>query len=96
VIVITPDVRIVHSRSSARPIEYAVTLRVHRGDRYRTIHLFDNAHDESEHHEHRYIGFEKQQPPSAVWRGPWRAAMATAVVKLKVEWADILDDWERS
>ena len=44
-------------------------LQVRDGDRWRTVHLFDNAHETSEHHEHAYVGFVKQQPPIGVWRG---------------------------
>lgn len=84
----------VHLRSSKRPVEYAVMLRVLSEGRYRTIHLFDNAHEESEHHEHAYVGFEKQQPPVATWRGDWRRAMAAALIKVEADWVDILDDWK--
>lgn len=69
-------------------------LRVLDEGRYRTIHLFDNAHGEAEHHEHAYIGFEKQ-PPMAIWHGDWREAMDGALVKLVAQWADILDDWKQ-
>jgi hypothetical protein len=44
------------------------------------MRTFDNAHAFEEHHEHRYVGAEKQDP--IVRRGPINEAMNAAEVKL--------------
>lgn len=49
-------------RSSTHPVEYAIVLLAFRGGVWQTVRTFDNAHDPTEHHEHRYIGSEKQPP----------------------------------
>jgi hypothetical protein len=87
-----PDVRIRISRSSAHPVEYAVVLLVRRNGRWHTVRVFDNAHDPEEHHDHRYIGPEKQPP--TVTRGPVNEAMHAAIVTLRRSWADIVRGWE--
>ena len=56
------DVQLVIERSSEHPVEYAIVLLVLRDGRWRTVRTFDNAHDPSEHHEHVYVGLEKQPP----------------------------------
>jgi hypothetical protein len=88
------DIRVCCQRTSAYPVEYAITLRVWRGRRWRTIHLFDNAHAVDEHHEHRYVGACKQPP--VVREGDANAAMAAALKTLFTAWRQILDDWEHT
>jgi hypothetical protein len=75
-------------------VKYAITLRVLRGGRWRTIHLFDNAHAVEEHHEHRYVGSRKQPP--LVRECETNMAMAAALERLFTMWPQILDAWEHS
>jgi hypothetical protein len=89
---LAPSVRVYYQRSSAYPIEYAITLRVLRGGAWQTIHLFDNAHGVAEHHEHRYVGSCKQ-PPKVV-EGDTNTVMAAAMHKLFTNWQEILEAWE--
>ena len=89
---LAPDVQLVIERSSEHPVEYAIVLLVLRDSRWRTVRTFDNAHDPSEHHEHAYIGPEKQSP--IVTYGPVTDAMYAAELKLLLEWRDIVHDWE--
>ncbi len=89
-----PDVRIVVTRSSTHPVEYAITLVILRDGTWRTVRMFDNAHDPLEHHEHRYVGSEKQDP--IVTREPVNDAMHAAEVKLRENWSDIVRSWERT
>jgi hypothetical protein len=89
-----PDVRVIVTRSSAHPIEYAITLVVLRDGAWRTVRSFDNAHDPAEHHEHRYVGSEKQAP--IVTHGPVNDAMHAAELKLRGSWSDIVRSWERT
>jgi hypothetical protein len=56
------DIVMVVERSSVHPIEYAIVLLVERDGTSHAVRTFDNAHDPLEHHEHRYIGPEKQLP----------------------------------
>ncbi len=86
------DVRIVVERSSTHPIEYAIVLLVERGGVWRTVRTFDNAHASDEHHEHRYVGSEKQPP--VVTHGPSNEAMHAAEIKLLEGWSDIVRSWE--
>lgn len=88
-----PDAQLVYATSRHPQVEYVVMLQVRDGDRWRTVHLFDNAHETSEHHEHAYVGFVKQQPPIGVWRGDWRVYMHRAIVKIERGYADILRQW---
>jgi hypothetical protein len=88
---VAPDVQIVVERSSAHPVRYAIMLLVERSGTWHTVRTFDNAHDPDEHHEHRYIGSEKQPPIvtySAVNDG------MQAEVKLLEDWSDIVHEWE--
>ncbi len=39
-------------------------LLVERDGEWHTVRTFDNAHDPTEHHEHRYVGSKKQEPIS--------------------------------
>jgi hypothetical protein len=57
------------------------------------VRTFDNAHDPSVHHEHAYVGLEKQSP--TVTYGPVNDAMYAAELKLLREWRDIVHGWER-
>jgi hypothetical protein len=88
------DVRIVMERTSSHPIEYAIMLVVRRDGRWHTVRTFDNAHDRQEHHEHRYVGSEKQ-PPTVV-HGPVNEVMHAAELKLLGGWRDIVDEWEHT
>ena len=83
-----------YERSSAHPVEYAITLRIRRDGRWQTIHLFDNSHAVDEHHEHHYVGDCKQAP--IVSRGSTNLAMAAAMTKLRTRWSDILRAWEKT
>lgn len=75
-------------RSSAHPVEYAIAL-VHQEH---TIRLFDNAHAIAEHHEHRYIGNQKQ-PPTITY-GDVNAAMAAAEDKIRANWQRYVEEWK--
>lgn len=88
------DVRVFYQRTSAHPVEYAITLRVLRGGRWRTIHLFDNAHGVDEHHEHGYVASCKQPP--IIRDCDTNTAMAVALEKLFTTWRQILDAWEHA
>jgi len=79
-------------RSSEHPVEYAIVLLVLRDGRWRTARTFDNAHGPSEHHEHAYVGPEKQSP--IVTHGSVNDAMHAAELKLLREWRDIVQGWE--
>ncbi len=79
-------------RSSSHPVEYAIVLLLERGGTLHTVRMFDNAHGPTEHHEHRYIGAEKQEP--IVTYGPINDAMQAAEVKLRGGWRDIVRSWE--
>jgi hypothetical protein len=89
-----PGVRIHIMRSSTHPVEYAVVIVVWREGRWHTVRTFDNAHDAEEHHEHGYIGAEKQPP--TVTHGPINEAMHAAIVMARRWWADVVDAWERT
>ncbi|HEX5853344.1 MAG TPA: hypothetical protein VFY36_09635 [Solirubrobacteraceae bacterium] len=86
------DVRIVVERSSVHPVEYAILLLVERGGVWHTVRTFDNAHVSDEHHEHCYVGSEKQPP--IVTHGPSNEAMHAAEIKLLEGWSDIVRSWE--
>jgi len=88
------DVLIVIERSSAHPVEYAIMLLVERDGAWHTVRTFDNAHSPEEHHEHRYVGAEKQEPIIA--QGSVNDAMHGAEVKLLGGWGDIVRSWERT
>lgn len=86
------DVRIVVRRSSSHPVEYAIVLLTERDGTWHTVRTFDNAHASHEHHEHRYVGSNKQPP--IVTYGPTNDAMHAAEVKLLTGWSDIVRSWE--
>jgi hypothetical protein len=86
------DVRIVVERSSVHPVEYAIVLLAERDGAWHTVRTFDNAHATDEHHEHRYLGSEKQSPIVAY--GPPNGAMRAAEIKLLDSWRDIVRSWE--
>ncbi len=90
----TASVRLLIERSSTHPIEYAITLLALRDGVWHTVRLFDNAHHPDEHHEHRYVGSEKQEP--IVTFGPVNHAMRAAEAKLEAGWRDILASWEKT
>jgi hypothetical protein len=86
--------RIVLRRSSTHPVEYAITLITrHDGSDY-AVRTFDNAHDVEEHHEHRYVGTDKQ-PPSIV-RGSVNDAMKRAETALLSHWRAYVDEWRQT
>jgi hypothetical protein len=89
---LAPDVVMVVERSSLHPVEYAIVLLVERDGTSHAVRMFDNAHDSLEHHEHRYIGSEKQPP--IVTHGPVNEAMHAAEVKLRGGWRDIVGSCE--
>ena len=67
-------------------------LLVERDGVWHTVRTFDNAHAPDEHHEHRYVGSEKQPP--IVTRGPLNDVMRAAEIKLLEGWRDIVRSWE--
>jgi hypothetical protein len=81
-------------RTSTHPVEYAIVLVARRDGRWHTVRTFDNAHDPQEHHEHRYIGSEKQPP--IVTHGPVNEAMHAAELRVLDGWRDIVDEWDRA
>jgi len=91
---LTSDVQLVVERSSEHPVEYAIVLLALWDGRWRTVRTFDNAHDPSEHHEHTYVGQEKQAP--TVTYGPVNDAMYAAELKLLRDWRDIVQAWEHT
>jgi hypothetical protein len=91
---LAPGVLVVVQRSSAHPIEYAIVLLVEREGEWHAVRTFDNTHASEEHHEHRYVGAEKQDP--IVRHGPINEAMNAAEVKLIESWGDIVRSWEKT
>lgn len=91
---LAPGVLMVIERSSAHPVEYAVVLLVERDGKWHTVRTFDNAHALEEHHEHRYIGAEKQAP--IITNGPVNNAMHAVEIKLLGNWGDIVHSWEKT
>jgi hypothetical protein len=89
---LAPDVVVVLQRSSTHPVEYAIVLLVERDGVLHTVRTFDNAHASEEHHEHRYIGSEKQAP--TVTHGSINDAMHAVEIKLSGGWSDIVRSWE--
>jgi hypothetical protein len=87
-------VLVVVERSSTHPVEYAIVLLVERDGDWHTVRTFDNAHAPEEHHEHRYVGPERQAP--TVTNGPVNDAMHAAEVKLLGGWRDIVRSWENT
>jgi len=87
-------VLVVIQRSSTHPVEYAIMLLVERDGVWHTVRTFDNAHAPEEHHEHRYVGFEKQAPK--ITHGPVNDAMHAVEVKLRGGWSDIVRSWENT
>lgn len=86
------DLRICALYRNRPHFEYAVMLQIPVGDRWQTIHLFDNAHGENEMH--RYTGTEKQPAePFAVDRFP-QTAMPAAIEYLKKNWREVLATWK--
>jgi hypothetical protein len=91
---LAPDVVIVLQRSSTHPVEYAIVLLVERDGVRHTVRTFDNAHAPEEHHEHRYMGAEKQAP--IVTHGSINDAMHAVEIKLSRGWSDIVRSWENT
>jgi hypothetical protein len=88
------DVRIVVERSSTHPVEYAIMLLVEHEGAWHTVRTFDNAHSPEEHHEHRYVGSEKQDP--IITHSSLNEAMSAAEIKLLESWSDIVLSWKAS
>lgn len=93
-LVLDADVEIVVDRSSAYPIEYSIVLVARRGGNWHTVRLFDNSHAPNEHHEHAYVGSEKQPP--GIRRCTAEAAISEALLRLRIEWADIVARWDET
>jgi hypothetical protein len=91
---IAPGVMMVLERSSTHPVEYAIVLLVRRNGIWHTVRTFDNAHNPQEHHEHRYLGSEKQAP--IVTYGAVNDAMYAAEAKIREGWSDIVRSWENT
>ncbi len=91
---LAPGVVMMVERSSRHPVEYAIVLLVFRDGTWRTVRTFDNAHNPQEHHEHRYVGSDKQPP--VITHGPINEAMRAAEVKLRQGWRDIVRSWENT
>jgi hypothetical protein len=92
--VFASDVLVVVERSSTHPVEYVFVLLVQRDGKWHTVRTFDNAHSPEEHHEHRYVGTEKQPP--VLTHGPVNEAMHAVEIKLARSWGDIVRSWERT
>lgn len=86
--------RIVITRSSAHPVTYAVTLVTAWRGHWYAVRTFDNSHIADEHHEHRYIGTEKQPP--ATEKGPVNEAMFRAIEKIKSDWRRYVEEWKET
>ena len=56
--------------------------------------MASGARSQPEHHEHRYIGSEKQEP--IITRGSVNDAMHAAEVKIRGGWSDIVRSWENT
>ena len=67
-------------------------LIVLRDGSWHTVRTFDNAHGAEEHHEHRYIGTEKQAP--IVTSGSVNDVMSAAIDKLLNGWDKMVESWE--
>ena len=93
-LLLAADVLLVVRRSSTHPVEYAIVLLVARGGTWHVARTFDNAHSPEEHHEHRYVGYEKQPP--IVTHGRINEAMHEVEVKLRGGWPDIVRSWDTS
>jgi hypothetical protein len=91
--ILSPEARIVVRRSSAHPITYAIMLVATIDNIDYTVRTFDNAHDVVEHHEHIYIGINKQ-PPTIVSNGSANVAMDAALKKLLSSWDVYVDEWK--
>lgn len=69
-------------------------LLVEHDGAWHTVRTFDNAHSAEEHHEHRYVGSEKQDP--IITHGSLNEAMSAAEIKLLESWSDIVRSWKAS
>ena len=79
-------------RTRRRELARDVQIIVERDGAWQTVRTFDNAHAIDEHHEHRYMGSDKQAP--IVSYGPPNDAMHAAEIKLLTSWSDIVRSWE--
>ena len=85
---------IVITRSSTHPVSYAITLVTTWRGRDYAVRTFDNAHTADEHHEHRYIGPDKQPP--TVESGPVNEAMVRALDRIQRNWRAYVEEWKRT
>jgi hypothetical protein len=88
------DVAIIAKRSAGSSFTYSIVLVVRRDNVWQAIRTFDNAHEVNEHHDHRYVGSERQQP--IISYGPETIAMGSTMVTLREQWADIVNEWDKS
>jgi len=58
------------------------------------VRTFDNSHIADEHHEHRYIGAEKQPPTTEI--RPVNEAMIRAIDKIKDNWRMYVEEWKET
>ena len=86
--------QIVFRRSSTYPIEYALLLQLKTPAGWKTQIVADNAHEREhvdEHHFHRYIGGEKQDPePLPFSVDGTNDAMGKIVQWFKDDWKELI------
>jgi hypothetical protein len=75
------------------PIRYAIVLETRVEEDGIAIHLWDNAHDVDEHHEHEYTRREGKRDPVVHVFSSTNQAMAAAMTRAAKDWQTILDNW---
>jgi hypothetical protein len=90
---ITAGVRIRYGRSERLPFRYAIVLEARIDDAWTTIHLWDNAHEAEEHHEHEYTRSEGKLVPLVHAFSSTNEAMAAAMTRAARDWRTILENW---
>jgi hypothetical protein len=90
---INAEVRIRYGRSERIPIRYAIMLETRVEDEWTAIHLWDNAHDADEHHEHEYTRSVGKGDPDVYTFRSINDAMAAAMTRAGQDWQAILDTW---
>jgi hypothetical protein len=68
-------------REAPAPISCAITLEILEGIEWTTVHLWDNADDVDEHHDHAYTQEGGKQPPAILEFKSSNDAMAAAIRK---------------
>ncbi len=81
---------------SPPPHAYAVTLELLEKGEWRTVRLWDNAHDLDEHHEHEYTRRGGKGPPRILQRKSVNEAMAAAIADAKRRTEEIVKQWRES